>query len=87
MKGYELRVESFHRKIGWRPCQSNTVEERERFALYDYDVERLNQSFTLNILVLDDLLDICVDNRRPLIVRMGNVLKVTVCSSLPIAAK
>ena len=72
-KGHELRVEPFRRKIGWRPCQSNTVEERERFALYD--VEGLDQPFTLNVLVLDDLLDICVDNRRTLIVRMEECLE------------
>lgn len=72
-KGYELRVEPFRRKIGWRPCQSNTVEERERFALYD--VEGLDKPFTLNILVLDDLLDICVDNHRTLIVRMEKCLE------------
>ena len=72
-KGYELRIEPFRRKIGWRPCQSNTVEERERFALYD--VEGLDQPFTLNILVLDDLLDICVDNHRTLIVRMEECLE------------
>ncbi len=71
--GHELRVEPFRRKIGWRPCRGNTVEERERFALYD--VDGLDGPFTLEVLVLDDLLDICVDGRRTLIVRMAECLE------------
>jgi hypothetical protein len=71
--GYELRIEPFRRKIGWRPCRSNSTEERERFALYD--VDGLDESFTLDVLVLDDLLDICVDGRRTLIVRMEECIE------------
>ena len=71
--GYELRIEPFRRKIGWRPCRCNSNEERERFALYD--VDGLDRPFTLDVLVLNDLLDICVDGRRTLIVRMEERLE------------
>ncbi len=66
-QGCELRIEPDRRKVGWRPCVSSTAEECERNAIYD--VDGLDRPFMLDIVVKDDLLDVCVDGRRTLVVR------------------
>ncbi len=63
----ELRLEPPRRKLGWRPVNATSVAEHEGSALYE--VDGLDRPFSLDLVLYDDLLDLCVDGRRTLIIR------------------
>ena len=69
--GHELRIEPYREKIGWRGVLTPAYVEEEQAALYL--VESLDRPFTLEVLLYDDLLDVCIDSRRTLVVRMESV--------------
>ena len=66
-KGHELRFEPDREKVVWRNSDSDTIEEHERSALYE--LEGLNRPFEIELIVKDDLLDVCIDGRQTLITR------------------
>jgi hypothetical protein len=66
-QGHELRFEPFREKVGWRTPDSASTAENERSAIYG--VEGLDRPFTLDIIAKDDILDVCIDDRRTLVVR------------------
>jgi len=66
-KGHELRFEPDREKVVWRNSDADTVQEHERSALYA--VEGLNRLFEIEVIVKDDLLDVCIDRRHTLIAR------------------
>lgn len=70
--GHELRFEPFRQKVGWRDPQSDSVKENERCAIYY--VEGLDQPFTIDIVAKDDILDLCFDDRRTLVIRLVDQL-------------
>jgi hypothetical protein len=65
--GHELRFEPARGKAGWRRPASGSIEENEMASLYC--VEGLDRPFTLDVIAKDDILDVCVDDRRTLVVR------------------
>ncbi|MBC8443361.1 hypothetical protein H8D79_01405, partial [PVC group bacterium] len=70
--GHELRIEPFRQKVGWRIPQSDSVSENEPCAIYD--IEGLDRPFTLDIIAKDDILDVCIDDRRTLVIRLADRL-------------
>ena len=66
-QGHELRCEPYRQKVGWHHPDSRFWEQDERAAIYD--VEGLDRPFSLDIIVKDDILDVCVDGRRTLVNR------------------
>ncbi len=67
--GHELRIEPYREKVGWRQPLSPSTEEEAHNALYQ--VEGLALPLTLDIILKDDLYDLCIDDRRTLIVRLS----------------
>ena len=55
-----------------RAPQSDSVSENERCAIYD--VEGLDRPFTLDVIAKDDILDVCIDDRRTLVIRVTDRL-------------
>ena len=68
-QGHELRFEPYRQKVGLRSPSSNSVEEKEQSSIYD--VEGLDSPFTLDIIAKDDIIDVCIDNRRTLVNRVS----------------
>ena len=66
-KGHELRFEPDRGKVVWRNSDADTVEEHERSAMYG--VEGLDRPFEIEVVVKDDLLDVCIAGRHTLIAR------------------
>ena len=65
--GMELRIEPARGKFGWRPAASCDWEEFEQQALYN--VGEIGKPFSLEVIVNDDILDVCVAESRTLIAR------------------
>ncbi|MGQ9632212.1 MAG: LamG-like jellyroll fold domain-containing protein [bacterium] len=70
-KGYELWFEPYRQKVGWRSSDIRSWEENESSAIYD--VEGLDRQFLLDIIAKDDIIDVCVDNRRTLVNRVSEL--------------
>jgi hypothetical protein len=66
-KGHELRIEPGREKVGWRNADAGTIEEHENSTIYG--VEGLERPLEVEVIVKDDLLDVCIDGRRTLIAR------------------
>lgn len=73
--GLELRFEPMRRKVGWRRPTTTSFVELEADALYE--VDGLNASFTIELVVHGECVDLCIDGRRTLVVRMTNVVPTT----------
>jgi hypothetical protein len=65
--GQELRFEPLRRKVGWRRPDSNSVEEHEGTSLHN--VEGLDRPFDVDLIAKGDILDVCIDHRRTLVMR------------------
>jgi len=65
--GHELRFEPARGKAGWRRPASGSIEENEMASLYH--VDGLDRPFTLDVIAKGDILDVCIDERRTLVVR------------------
>ncbi len=66
-EGHELRFEPAREKAGWRKPDTGTLPENEHSAIYG--VDGLDRPFTVELVAKGDLLDVCIDGRRTLIVR------------------
>lgn len=66
--GHELRFEPLRAKVGWRHPQASSIDEAWQACLYD--VDGLDRPFILDVLAREDILDICIGNRRTLVVRV-----------------
>jgi beta-fructofuranosidase len=55
------------RRVGWRHAERASWQEEETAALYE--VDGLDRPFGVELVVLDDILDLCIDRRRTLINR------------------
>lgn len=62
--GLELRFEPGRQKAGFRNSNCNTIDENERSCIYN--IENLNQPFTIEVILYNDIVDVCIDNRRTL---------------------
>jgi hypothetical protein len=62
-----LDFQPSRRRVGWRHPSRPSWQEEETAALYE--VDGLDRPFTVELLVLDDVLDVCIDRRRTLIAR------------------
>ncbi len=69
--GHELRFEPWRQKVSLRPPDANSVDEHPRSSLYD--VDGLDRPFTLEVIVQDDIVDVCVDGRRTLVCRVTDL--------------
>jgi len=69
--GNEIRFEPNHQKAGLRKPDSNTMDENEFTSIYT--VDGLDQPFELQIIAKDDIIDICIDNRRTLVCRVMKI--------------
>ena len=67
--GVELRVEPTKGKIGLRPAETSLAVELESSAIYE--VAALDRPFELELLVSNDIVDVCVDGRRTLVARLA----------------
>ena len=66
-----MRFEPYRQKAALRQPDSNSIAENESSAIYD--VEGLDHTFTLDIIAKDDIIDVCVDNRRTLVNRVSEL--------------
>ena len=66
-QGHELRFEPAREKAGWRKPDTATVPENESSAIYG--VDGLDRPFSVELVAKGDILDVCIDGRRTLIVR------------------
>lgn len=73
--GLELRFEPARRKVGWRRPTTTSFVEQEADALYE--VDGLDAPFTIELVVHDECVDLCIDGRRTLIVRITDAVPVT----------
>ena len=64
----ELWFDISRGKIGWRTSANKSWEENERFSIYN--VEGLDRPIGVEIVTRDDVVDVCIDNRRTLICRL-----------------
>ena len=71
--GYELCFEPFRQRVGWQHQPWNPASEETAFALCP--VEGLDEAFTLGLILTDELLDICINDRRTLVVRVPPAVK------------
>lgn len=62
-----LEFQPSRRRVGWRTPGRPSWQEEETAALYE--VDGLDQAFSVELVILDDVLDLCVDRRRTLINR------------------
>ncbi|HEY9593682.1 MAG TPA: hypothetical protein VHE79_04340 [Spirochaetia bacterium] len=62
-----LEIAPSRRRLGWRSPGRPSWQEEETAALYE--VDGLEEPFTLELVVLDEVLDLCIDGRRTLIDR------------------
>jgi len=60
-----LEFEPARRRVGWRHPGKPSWLEEETAALYE--VDSIDRDFTVEVIVLDDILDTCIDKRRTLI--------------------
>jgi sucrose-6-phosphate hydrolase SacC (GH32 family) len=67
-EGNEIRIEPHKQKVGVCKPDSSLLEENESSSIYF--VEGLDKPFKLDAIVKNDLIDICIDNRRTLISRI-----------------
>ena len=67
--GFELLFEPQREKVGLRPPGMMPAIENETMAIYN--VSNLDKPFSFELLVKDDVVDLCVDKRRTLIARTG----------------
>jgi len=65
--GQELRFEPLRQQVCWRRPDSNSVEQNEGASLYN--VEGLDRPFDVELIAKGDILDVCIDNRRTLVMR------------------
>ncbi|MEA3207530.1 MAG: beta-fructofuranosidase [Chthoniobacter sp.] len=66
--GVEVRFEPLREKVGLRPADLGPADENESKAIYN--VGAMDQPFTFELLVKDDVVDLCVDGRRTLVARL-----------------
>lgn len=64
---HELWLDLRRKKAGWRTSELKSWEENERSSIYQ--IEGMDQPFKLEIIANDDILDVCIDDRRTLIAR------------------
>jgi beta-fructofuranosidase len=62
-----LDFQPSRRRVGWRHPSRPSWQEEETAALYE--VDGLERPFTVELVVLDDVLDVCIGRRRTLIAR------------------
>ncbi len=70
-EGNEIRFSPPDQKVGIRSPLDPSVDENEEHALYN--VSDLDQPFTLDIILKDDILDLCIDDRRTLVSRVNEL--------------
>jgi len=66
-EGLQLEFEPPRRRVGWRHPGRPSWQEEETAALYE--VAGLDGTFSVRLIVLDEVLDVCIDKRRTLINR------------------
>ena len=66
-QGCELRFEPAKQRVQFGVPQDGSMGEESGHAIYH--VDGLERSFTLDIILQDDIVDVCIDNRRTIIGR------------------
>ncbi|HET6484925.1 MAG TPA: hypothetical protein VFH83_00805, partial [Spirochaetia bacterium] len=64
-KALSLEFEPSRRKVGWRSAADHAWKESEIAALYQ--VDGLEEPATVEVIIVDDLLDVCINGQRTLI--------------------
>jgi beta-fructofuranosidase len=67
-EGNEIRFEPHRQKVGLRKPDSNPLDENESSSIYS--VDGIDQPFMLDVIAKNDIIDICIDNRRTLVNRV-----------------
>jgi hypothetical protein len=62
-----LEIEPGRQRVGWRDSEAPSLEEGELSAIYE--VDGLDRPFSVEVVALEDVLDVCIDNQRTLINR------------------
>ena len=65
--GLELRFQPERRKVGFHNPDGGPVAEEETSSIYD--MSGLERPFQFELVAKDDIVDVCVDNRRTLLAR------------------
>ena len=68
-QGHELRFEPYRQKVGVRRPESGSLEENEQSSIYN--VEGLDRPFDLEVIIKDDIIDVCIDRCRTLVTRVS----------------
>lgn len=68
-RGEYLQFEPGRRKVGWCRAEDPSFKENELASLYE--VDGLDRPFTVELLALEDVLDVCIDGNRTLINRQA----------------
>jgi beta-fructofuranosidase len=66
-QGYEIRVSPGKRRVEIRPPQMGEVADNAKRAIST--VEGLDRPFGLDVVLKDDIIDVCIDERRTLVAR------------------
>jgi hypothetical protein len=66
-QGYEIRVSPGERRVEIRPPQMGEVADNAKRAVSA--VENLDRPFGLDVVLKDDIIDVCIDGRRTLVAR------------------
>jgi beta-fructofuranosidase len=69
--GNEIRFEPYRQKLSLRKPYCNPMDENEFTSLYT--VNGLDQPFDLQIIAKDDIIDICINNRRTMVSRVSKI--------------
>ncbi|MFC1601501.1 LamG-like jellyroll fold domain-containing protein [Candidatus Sumerlaeota bacterium] len=70
-KGCELRFEPSKQRVQFAIPHQEQMEDDWRTT--STDVEGLDQPFTLDIILKDDIVDVCIDNRRTMVTRYSDL--------------
>ena len=69
-KGCELRFEPSRQRVQFSAPHEGRMGADSGYAMEH--IEGLDRPFTLDIVVKDDIVDVCIDNRRTIITRYWN---------------
>jgi len=69
--GHELRFEPYRQKVELRKPDSNHTDENKFSSIYV--VDGLDKPFDLSIIAKDNIIDVCIDNRRTFVSRVSKM--------------